>query len=110
MKQNYNNPLFIFDGYDVDPEDIESVFNGQFKEEYPTAKEAVIFATAGGSVIYREAREDGSEGYICNAFKLVSFEIQSEGAVVFIFTYPDMDSGDEIPLYVEYTGDEGGPI
>lgn len=109
MNQNYNIPLFVFDGTGVDPEDIESTFAERFKKEYPTSKEAVLFAKAGGSVMYKEVDEDGNELYVCGDFKLATVTIQPGGVTDIVFTYPDDESetGGVIPIYVSYTNGGG---
>lgn len=52
MKQNYNLPFFIVDIGDgsTDASTIANIVKNAFLKEYPTYKEAKLFALAGGTV------------------------------------------------------------
>lgn len=103
MKQNYNQPLFVFDATGVESENIESAFIEQFKKEYPTSKEAVQFAMADGLVLNKEVNSDGNVVFVFYLYNLTTLTIQSEGTTDLGFIGPSSAG-----FTVTYNGEGGG--
>ena len=109
MNQNYNTPVFVLDVSAID--DVSEALTAAFKKQYPTYREAELFALAGGSVFVRDELEaDGTITVFYIKGDISVFSPSSGGSITitisdstFDVEYGDSDEGGE------GGGEGGGP-
>lgn len=101
MNQNYNAPLFVYNG-SLEPDDFENEFESKFKEAYPSTKEARLFAYGGGRIIIESVTDDDLT-YLFNLMAIDTLISTDSGSltITFNFTPPGEDP---VTITVIYEG------